>query len=248
MKWVGNGSLHSSGYGAPELKRCYQPYMSGSLVMSILFQVLCIASFYAFRQPEVEGEAPRIATIVDIVRLPIPPRLTVPISTSTNPVTPRNTKYLRNTIPVPVMDPLVDSVAMFPTQQERAGMIGTPDGSHESWNGTYVAAVEGNSESVPPRDFEAVEIAPRIVKRVSPRYPAAALRAGISGTVFLRMWVNKMGRVHKAEVTRGGNPLFDSAAVQAATQWIYTPAIMNHKPVSVWVTVPFGFRIEERRP
>jgi outer membrane biosynthesis protein TonB len=38
--------------------------------------------------------------------------------------------------------------------------------------------------------------------------------------------------------------VFDQPAIDAAMQWIFAPAMMKQGPVSVWVEVPFNFRLQ----
>ncbi len=248
MKWVKDGSLRSSGYGVPELKQCYKPYMSGSLAISILLQMACVATYYAFRQPELKSDLPWSPPVIDLGPLHFPPPLSFPNSTSGASASPRGGKEIKAAIPVPVPDPFIDSSSRFPTQTQLAGAVGNVIGEQASGTGSLSSDPGGISDILPPPIFQAVEMPPQIVKQVDPRYPEAAVRAGVPGTVYLRLWVDKAGKVRRAEVARSDNTIFDSAAVQAATQWLFTPAIMNHKPVSVWVTIPFKFRIEEHRP
>jgi TonB family protein len=42
----------------------------------------------------------------------------------------------------------------------------------------------------------------------------------------------------------GSNVGFDEAAVEAALQCIYKPAIQNGQPVAVWVTYPVEFKLK----
>jgi TonB family protein len=248
MEWVKNGSLHSSGYGAPELKQCYQPYMSGSLVISILLQVLCVAAYYVFRQPEVKSKGVGQKDTITISQFSFLPPLSALLNTATNSGSARYFRDLRKAIPVPAPIPLTDSSNTIPTQTEFTGVFGDLDGKPGLSDGAFTPDIGGNAEVEPPHIFQPVEKPPQVVKRVDPRYPETAVRACIGGMVYLNLWVDRVGKVRKAEVMRSDNPLFDSAAVRAGTQWIFTPAIMNNKPVSVWVTVPFQFRIEGHTP
>ena len=37
----------------------------------------------------------------------------------------------------------------------------------------------------------------------------------------------------------------DEAALAAAQKWVFTPALRQGKPVTVWVSIPFRFRLKE---
>jgi protein TonB len=84
------------------------------------------------------------------------------------------------------------------------------------------------------------------VHSVYPPYPELARRAGIEGIVYIKMWVTKEGKVKKTEIAKTTSELFNQPAIDAAMQWTFTPAIMNNGPVSVWVTVPFKFKLANR--
>ncbi len=88
-----------------------------------------------------------------------------------------------------------------------------------------------------------VEKQPEVTKRVLPQYPELALKASITGKVFVTVLVNKDGKVERVgKIT--GPEVFHEAAISAAMQWEFTPAIQNDRPVRVWVSLPFTFTLE----
>jgi len=62
--------------------------------------------------------------------------------------------------------------------------------------------------------------------------------------VWVKIWVNKRGKPHEVRIVKSDNEMFNDAAIAAAKQFLFTPAYMNNGPVSVWVTVPFKFRLK----
>ena len=96
--------------------------------------------------------------------------------------------------------------------------------------------------NAPPPDYVAYR-APEPQKLVQPKYPSAAKSAGAEGTVWVKVWVGKTGKVRKALVNKTDSPLLNEAAVEAAEQWVFSPAIARNNPVEVWVSVPFKFRL-----
>jgi len=94
-------------------------------------------------------------------------------------------------------------------------------------------------------EFIPVEKPPQIVKRVVPLYPPMAMRAGLEGTVYVKILVDKDGKPKKAVVIKSTTEIFNDAAVEAAMQFIFTPAVMNNGPVKVWVAVPFKFKLKD---
>ena len=98
MKPILDGSLHRSGYGAPELRQYYQKSMSRSLVLSIVLQIACVESYYVVRAPEGQIQLPRIAEIIPYRSL-TPPSLfqsnnTFYISTGTKSLVSRTHSIL----------------------------------------------------------------------------------------------------------------------------------------------------------
>jgi protein TonB len=121
--------------------------------------------------------------------------------------------------------------------------VGDPNAGSVTLAGSFIGG-GGGSEEREPETFTPVEKDPIPVLNPSPKYPDLALRAGVEGTVFVKMWVTKDGSIRKAEVVKSDSPIFDQEAVHTALQWKFTPAVMNNGPVSVWVTVPFRFRLK----
>jgi protein TonB len=95
----------------------------------------------------------------------------------------------------------------------------------------------------PPAYYTPYEQAPEPIRRVAPRYPDAARKAELEGTVWVRIWVDKQGKARRAVVMKSDAEIFDQPAIDAAMQWIFSPAMMKNGPVSVWVEVPFNFRL-----
>ncbi|HHM01651.1 MAG TPA: energy transducer TonB [Caldithrix abyssi] len=104
---------------------------------------------------------------------------------------------------------------------------------------------EIDTEAAPPPDEEAETFlpyskAPVLVKRVVPVYPPMAKRLGVSGTVYLKIFVNKKGRVEKAEVIKS-NPMLERAAIEAVMKFEFQPALQRDRKVGVWISIPVRF-------
>lgn len=54
----------------------------------------------------------------------------------------------------------------------------------------------------PPPDFVPYEKEPTVVKQVLPKYPELAQRAGLEGTVFVKVWVDKEGKVQAGRYSK----------------------------------------------
>lgn len=147
-------------------------------------------------------------------------------------------------IPIPVPDPIIIDEPIDEGITQTNGINGTENGVIDgtdvpgSGDGTLIEV------ETAPKDFiPGVEKYPVIISNPSPKYPEIARRSGIEGTVFIKIWVTKEGKVKQAEIVKSTSKIFDQNAIEAALLWKFTPAIMNNGPVSVWVTVPFKFRL-----
>jgi protein TonB len=83
---------------------------------------------------------------------------------------------------------------------------------------------------------------PRPVSSPPPTYPQAALRAGASGEVVLRIDVRADGMPGKVEIVSGsGNRALDREAVRAVRRWRFQPAMRDGVavPASVNQTISF---------
>lgn len=84
-----------------------------------------------------------------------------------------------------------------------------------------------------------------------PAYPKAALDAGISGKVMLKVLVRPDGTVGDVQVVRSTPAgVFDEPAIAAARQWKFTPSARTSTGESVvgWVMVPVQFEADGTPP
>ena len=94
-------------------------------------------------------------------------------------------------------------------------------------------------------EFVAVNREPVILKRVEPEYPEEAKRLGIEGTVWLNCRVGANGKVKATRVLRADAKVLVEPAIRAGRQWEFAPAQLRGKPVAVWATIPFRFKLEK---
>jgi protein TonB len=118
----------------------------------------------------------------------------------------------------------------------------TPVGSGDLGGGNepIVINVPPTETDPDPGTFIPVEEEPYPVLSPAPVYPEMARAAEVEGTVRVRALVNKEGRIEKAFVV-SGHPMLDEAALAAVRAWVFQPAMQQHRPVKVWVTVPIKF-------
>ena len=96
--------------------------------------------------------------------------------------------------------------------------------------------------SEPPRRLSSGITAPVKTVNVAPRYPEAARIAKVEGMVIIEAVIDASGIVTSARVLRG-HPLLDQAAVDAVSQWRFTPARLNNEVIPVVMTVTVNFTL-----
>jgi TonB family protein len=92
-------------------------------------------------------------------------------------------------------------------------------------------------------DYVPYDQAPEVINQEQPKYPALALKAGLEGTVWTKLWVDETGRVAQAYVAKSDAQIFEQSALEAARQWRFKPAMTKGKPLATWVSIPFRFKI-----
>jgi protein TonB len=76
-------------------------------------------------------------------------------------------------------------------------------------------------------------------------YPEEALSKGVEGTVWVKAYIDEAGAVRKAEILKTDAAVFKASALEAAGKWKFSPALKDGKPVAVWVTLPFRYKLAE---
>jgi TonB family protein len=93
--------------------------------------------------------------------------------------------------------------------------------------------------------FIVVDEMPRVVHQVQPVYPELARLAESEGSVLVLATVGETGRVTAAKVLESNaSELLEKAAVDAALEWLFRPAMQGDQPVKTQVTIPFAFTID----
>lgn len=78
-----------------------------------------------------------------------------------------------------------------------------------------------------------------------PRYPAAALRRGESGTVLVRVEVDTTGMpAGVALVQRSGSRDLDRAAMEAVRGWRFQPAQRDGQAIAASLVIPIDFKAD----
>ncbi|HEY2842703.1 MAG TPA: energy transducer TonB, partial [Bryobacteraceae bacterium] len=82
----------------------------------------------------------------------------------------------------------------------------------------------------------------KLLKQVVPSYPQTARQLRIFGTVHLLGIIAKDGSIQRLQVL-SGHPLLRQAAIDAVSQWIYRPTILNGQAVEVEAPIDVIFTL-----
>jgi protein TonB len=114
-----------------------------------------------------------------------------------------------------------------------------------SGNGPGVDEGRGGNQGGGPNRPGAKIVLPAIIRDVRPQYTTEAMRARIQGAVLVRAVVQPDGTVRDLQVARSLDPVFglDQAALRAAAQWLFRPAMLAGQPVPLAVTIELVFTL-----
>lgn len=229
---------YKTDYGAPELKKSYRRFLTIALAIGMGLDFTGAGIYwgvvYVTRE---DGPSGTVRLIVKYSDLGPPPSLTQAMAAN---VTAANAGVKPSVgIPVPVPDAEVSPEATIATQAEMSQQTAVVD---QGPGGDKDIKIE--EDEAPPADYVPYEKPPEAVKQVQPKYPDLATRAGLEGTVWVKIWVDKEGKPKKAVVQKSDAEIFNQPATEAAMGWIFTPAMMKNGPVSVWVSIPFRFKLQ----
>ncbi len=96
-----------------------------------------------------------------------------------------------------------------------------------------------------PEEIPNCQEYPKSIHFEIPVYPEMAELTDQTGVVWIRALVDKEGRVRDARVQKpsGTNVGFEEAALKAALENVYRPAIQNGQPVAVWISYKVEFKL-----
>ena len=165
----------------------------------------------------------------------------------------------------PVPKPVVPQAAPQPVVQpvaipEKPAMPGEGDGGVEGVEGGVeggvaggipggvpggvVGGVPGGVVDEPPIRIGGEVVPPELINRVQPVYPEIARKARVQGVVIIEAIIDKQGYVTESRVLRGLPMGVSEAAAAAIGRWKYKPAMLNGRPVAVYLTVTVTFTLQ----
>lgn len=249
-----SGALAGGSYGAFELKASYQRHLAWGLGAAVILHVAVVAGVVHWGANSQQGvpipTRPEIGGRIDLGRAP---RLIFEVGK--RPGGQPKLEDIRAGIPVPMPDEDVSSDIPLDSRMDPETLAMLIDGEGHSGvlgdaglGALYGGESPGTAidEYIPgPEEFVAVEEFPVCVRRAIPVYPQMAQLLKREDFVILRVLVDRRGEVRDAIVARsaGGRLGFDAAALEAAYQTRYKPAIQNGRPVAVWIKYKVVFRL-----
>ena len=135
---------------------------------------------------------------------------------------------------------LAESFSASPSQAERWRRLPTAPAAPSS----RAARVRRPDTAALPAygEFVFADEVPEAISRVEPKYPAEAIIRRTQGIVLVAVLVDTAGRVREARIKRSIRGL-DEAALVAARQWRFKPALRQGRPVAMWTGCPVKFSL-----
>lgn len=255
-------------YGAYEMRRKYNRLLSRAALIAFLVFVLFtfgtkLMDWISLGEEEVVEVVQM--TPVQLSELPPPPSLDEEQAPPPPPkvnIPPPVRAKIEFKVPKPAPDEEVDeeeTIKEMEEIEESKADIGLEDvegetdlgydfGEIDGTGNVEVEVVEEKKEpEIGPNDFVLLEKEPAPVNMDDLRrmigYPPMAKEAEIEGKVILRVQVDKNGKYVKHLVIKDPHPILTKAVTDKIRNLSFTPGIQAGKPIKVWVTIPFDFKL-----
>jgi len=210
---------------------------------------------------QVPDHAPRQ---MDIYKVMTPPPILgsmgggpKPKPAATQPVQPQK----RETTPPRDVAPQIVPAHVTP-QSNNDGPLTTPPGTDGApagdgqplgvpWGSPIGVGTDGppsNVQPVQPQPDVVYHVgegvkAPVVIRRVSPAYPALAMKIRKSGFAIVECTIDKTGRIRDAHVVGSNFGAFEQPALEAVEQWQFAPGTKDGQPVDVQFELRVNFQI-----
>ncbi len=252
-----------------ELKIPYKKNLKNGLIFAVILHILAVFTYGGIHFYSVYKQEQELKTIqqrvinVTLADLEPPPSALdeeVPPTKVEEITTP--TKDLEALTPEPVAKERAD-VQTIKTQQQLediktpVSMVG--DTGKFTFSGPIKIEEKKIEEKITKKEvlieekektvFQSFEVdkAPEAVNleqiRASMVYPSMAIEAQIEGRVTVKVLVDVDGSVLKVGSVNGPD-IFKDEVTDKSMRLQFTPGLQNGKPVKVWVSVPFVFKLK----
>jgi protein TonB len=255
--------IGNHGYGAVELKKVYQKFFRRGLEYAIIVHIVLISayiltSYISKLQAENLVKQQQQQRIINLTDLEPPPSATedeTPPPKEVEQIQSAPPKDLTALTPEPVAKEKAEEQTI--KTQNELEQIKTPVSSTgDTGRFTYSGPVKVKEDVIEKKiveketykEFE-VEKPPECVNlgqvRSSMSYPEVARASGIEGRVTVKVLVGPDGSVIKVGSLSGPDVFYEEVS-NKSMDLQFTPGLQNGKPVKVWVTVPFNFKLKNQ--
>jgi periplasmic protein TonB len=231
--------------GSIELKAKMKKFTTEGFVFGAILHLMFVGLYWSSVYMSHEEPPQRTIRIMKYSELGPPPSISGAnqvVAPSVSIANPQSRPSMGT--PVPVPDAEVSPEQVFATQAELSQNVGAVDEGGLGDGSTVIEQDIVIDDNEPPPDFVPFEKEPQIVKQSDPVYPEIARRAGVEGRVWVKMWVDKDGKVRDVKILKTDSEIFNEATITACRQFKFTPALMKNGPVAVWVAMDFVFKLK----
>jgi len=224
--------------------------------VSLLVHGLVIAAVIAYPLLSTIDQLPKVKVITVSLAAPAVPTVPIGRKGGGGRKKPRENAEQQQTQPKPIPTGRIVVPVVIPQEIEEEsieaygvgtelgpGIEGAPEGDP---NGVIGAPGflwgEGQNQNQPATRISSVQ-QPRLIRKVEPIYPKAALLSHTQGRVIIEAVTDIYGKVIKTTMI-SGHPLLKQAAVQAVRQWVYEPYIIDGIPRPVIFIVNVNFTLQ----
>lgn len=258
--------INNDKYGAPELKKLQKTFTMKGLIIAVTIHIALIAAYMLIgyinqskaKDIPFNPKTPVIITDVDFTPPPIDEQEIPPVKKEE---VVDKVKDLASLQPEPVKKKDADNV-ILKTQDElnnvnvntsREGdsliVMNTNNGNtvKDPVNDKIENVIKDNTNTYTTYDISNVDVIPECINlgqiKGSLEYPELAREIGLEGRVTAKVLVGPDGNVIKVGSLTGPDLFYDEVRDKAKNLQ-FTPGLQSNKPVKVWVTVPFSFKLQ----
>jgi peptide/nickel transport system substrate-binding protein len=143
----------------------------------------------------------------------------------------------------PRAEEILQATAAPQVPERRRPTTTTTSGAREAVRAEEKTSSEEEATGELPK-FVPHEVPPKPLNldEVKFTYPEVAKTLGLSGTVYLQLWIDKKGNVTNVSLVKSVHPILDKVAVRNARKLKFSPARQGDQPVAVPLSFPVRFQ------
>jgi len=86
---------------------------------------------------------------------------------------------------------------------------------------------------------------PKAIRKVMPKYPEEARKAGVTAVVVVETEISEKGRIVNTKILRCPDDAFVQPTLDALAQWEFEPATLHGKPVAVYYVLTVKYALSD---